>query len=436
MSQREIGLERGRRAGADAKAGGDWAGRTNAAPLQEEMKRESEQARILFPSLGDMDLAAAVRDYDRERLACEPDYAKFPEMRGLLERHVGEREGFREASGLDEAATAFHFSWQWFLYRRINARHVPYWQRLRPPAQCTNVFFPEGKEGVTISDNRDIEVRGATQIPQWRQSRLRRDNLVSWMQGAASSAVVMDEEPVCCFPCSPIELLPDECFDDIQALIEFMTRYREFWGPGNQIWVDRKLNAVAVEKTNCRVAFRYPTVAGAVCITACSYLDPDLHAFKQQCLRKVMAGKGEPEEDSADWHFDAGAHLRNERLLALTNAEAGRPGGATLWGAFNIVADEAVPFPARICLSGQKTFADHPEREGTASWSVTQHAGVITGPRRRWLYRSIQDIVHPRSVTSWKPKLLLGEGVEMQPEWQVDIDNGLCELAPPAESEG
>jgi hypothetical protein len=38
-------------------------------------------------------------------------------------------------------------------------------------------------------------------------------------------------------------------------------------------------------------------------------------------------------------------------------------------------------------------------------------------------------LVHPRHVTSYTPKLVLGEGVAMRPEWQADIDAGRCELA-------
>jgi hypothetical protein len=34
-------------------------------------------------------------------------------------------------------------------------------------------------------------------------------------------------------------------------------------------------------------------------------------------------------------------------------------------------------------------------------------------------------------ITRSSPKLLLGEGVEMRPEWQTDVDSGRCELAPP-----
>ena len=101
--------------------------------------------------------------------------------------------------------------------------------------------------------------------------------------------------------------------------------------------------------------------------------------------------------------------------------------GATLWGAFNIVADHAVPFPERICLAGEKSM---PDKEAAAMWTLTQHAIVVTGPNRRALYRSLQDIKHPQPIYTYTPKFVLGEGVKMKPAWQADIDAKRCLLAP------
>jgi len=419
MDQREEGRRRGREA---AKA--------KAKDVLRLMEQQFNFAWGLWPSLEGVDLAQMLRDYDRERLACEPDYTKFPELRGLVDRHVGEREGFREASGLDETAVAFHYSWQFLAWRRITAHHAPYWDRAPSIAECTNVFFPEGNEGVTISDNRDLGVHPfwKRHLKNWRpgDGDSTWGSVDHWHQGGASSYVELDEDPKCCFPCDPDEFCPQqEAWDDVNVRIEFMTRYCDFWGPGNRIWIDRHHNAVAVEKTNCRMAVRRPDVAGAICITACSYLDPEIHAFKQECLRKVMAAKGETEEDSLDWSFDVGAHKRYQRLRKLTDAEAAKPGGATLWGALEIVADEAVPYPERICLSGH----DDPHNKAP-TYSMLQHAGVMTGPRRRWLYRTLEDFDNPSPITTKKLKLLLADGVEMQPEWQADIDAGRYELGP------
>ncbi len=411
----EEGRQRGGRAGR--KAGN----------VIEAMQRDFRMMRELYPTVGDLDMAGAIRDFDRERLACTPDYTMFPEMRGLIDRHAGEREGFRDATGFDETAAAYFYSFAFFMLRRFNTRHVARYDLATPQLQCTNVFFPHGADGVTISDNRDDVPRPwyYKAVVQFRLKKIPKKKL-SPIQGSVASATLLDEEPSCIFPCDPWELMPRECLKDIREMVTFMTRYVEFWGPANQLWVDEDLNAVAVEKSNCRVAYRYPTVNGAAAVTACSYLDPEMNAFKRRQTTKAALLKGETEEDSSDLKFSEACDRRHQRLWDLTNAEAGRPGGATIWGALGVVADEAVPFPERICLAGEKV---DPVREANANWTLTQHAQVVTGPKRRGLYRSMQDLERPRSVTTYLPKLVLGEGVEMDPEWQADLDSGKCALA-------
>lgn len=419
MNLREQGRIRGRAAGLQ-----------RAATLRQEMRKSFRWLADLFPTTRGLDVPALLRDYDRERLACEPDTSRFPELRGLGDRHIGEREGFREATGADDVAVAFHFSWNFFVWRRINARHVAYYETMPLREQCTNVFLPGGAEGVTIADNRDVSVIGPLRrmLASWNPGPLPRRNKPAFWQGSVSSGILLDEEPECSFPCDPFELMPREGLEDIGVAMEFMTRYREFWGPGNMIWCDRRGNAVAVEKTNCRVAFRRPSVAGAVCVTAGSYLDPAIYAFKRRCLTKVLKAKRESPESNADWQYDLGCRARYRRLVRLTEQEASRAGGATLWGAFAIVADESVPFPARICLAGQKVLPERPGREMLVNWTVSQHAGVITGPRRRWLYRAIRGAAHPRPITCFPPRLRLGDGVRMRDEWLADVRAGRCVL--------
>ncbi|MDP6449882.1 MAG: hypothetical protein QF773_03620 [Lentisphaeria bacterium] len=411
MNQRTIGRELGRQASSGLKA----------PELRRKIQEQFDWTHVLYPTF-EGDLAVILRDFDRERLACEPDYTKFPEMRGLLDRHIGEREGFMETPGFDETCAAFHYSWNFLLFKRLNSQHPSDWQAVLKLPQCTNVFFPNGRDGVTISDNRDLGKAEARLNRNWQPTVVPWCTADQFCQGGASSAICMDEDPSCCFPCDPDELCPPEAWDDLNVRIEFMTRYREFWGPGNRIWIDRHRNAVAVDKSNCRVGFHYPQVNGAVCITACSYLDPDLHAFKEECLRKMAKLRGQTEATSPDLLYNTGSRRRYRRLWDQTNAAAAIPGGPTIWDALNIVADEAVPYPDRICLAGQDT----------ATWSFLQHAGVTSGDKRRWLYRIVADVENPTSVTEVTPKLLLGEGIEMQPDWQADVDAGRCELVSPS----
>lgn len=415
MNTREIGRERGREA---AKGIDDQTRAT--------MHEAFRYARELHPTLGDVDMGAMVRDYDRERLACEPNYTQFPEMKGLIDQHVSEREAFADA-GIDETLTAHHFSWNWLLTRRINATHLARYDLL--PHSCTNVFVPETKEdGIIEASNRDDRMRPADRESL---SKLRSDppqdatkqDSWAWLRAGASSAVLLDEEPACCFPCDPYELMPTECIDDVHAIVDFMTRYREFWGPGNTIFVDRRLNAVAVEKSNCRVGYRWPNETGAAAVTACSYLTPEMNEFRAARFRVAMEMKGETETNCPDWLGMIGSDKRQQRLIDLTNAEAAR--GATLWGILDVVADTAVPFPDRVCLAGETAI---PEKEPTPNWTLKQSATVSSGPNCRLLYRSMEAIDPPKPIVETPLKLILGEGVQMKPQWQADIDAGRCVL--------
>jgi len=415
MNQRQIGHERGKKA----------AQTLDKAKFQYMRKFDYDWNRRLFPTLGvGFDFEAAVLAYDKKRLESVPDAATFPELKGMADRAIGEREGFCDGTGFTPADAAHHYTFGFFIWKHINSKHVARYDLNAPPIQCTNVLFPDTAEGgVIISDNRDdvLQPHYRAHVPKHRVGGYPANHKVGPHQGGVSSAVMLDEEPSCIFPVNPWEFMPDECYNDIKDMAAFMSRYRDFWGPGNQMWVDRSLRGVMVEKANVRVAFRWPTVRGAICITACSYIDPELNAYKKSRLKLVMKHKGENEETSPDWVYACGSDERQRRLLELTNAEAKR--GATLWGALNVVADHAVPFPARVCLAGEKGI---PEKEPLANWSLTQHAAVITGPNRRSLYRSIQDFDNPKPVHEYTPKFELGEGVAMKPQWQADIDAGRC----------
>jgi hypothetical protein len=387
---------------------------------------------MLYPTIGDMDLEAAIRDFDRERLEDEPSIEKFPELRGHRDLLRAERRAFTETSGLDAAAAAFWYSWVFFVSRRINSRHLARHDLLPARTACTYIYFPAGADGVTVADNRDDVPHhvSAREVASYRPDVLLQAGPVGWMQGRVSAACLLDDEPACLFPANPLEydLMPSSALENINDMIEFGVRYREFYGPGNMIWVDRKLNAVAVEKTNCLVAFRRPTVNGAVGVTACAYLDDALNAQQAAGDRRAMAIKSETKDTSPDFLYHVGSRERYRRMIELVNAEASRPGGATLWGAFEVVADHAVPFPARICLAGEKNL---PDKEPHANWTMSEYAAVIAGARKRCLYRSLHDLKVPRPIYEYVPRLMLGPGVDMRPEWRDDVDAGRCTMDDP-----
>jgi len=420
MTARERGLKRGREAGAGA-------GRNYQAAMQAELA----SCRILFPTMKE-DMAAALIECDRQRLACEPDYAKFPELRGHADLLRAERQAFREVTGFGNIETAYQFSWWYFRTRWLECRHLARWD-IYLAQGCTNVFIPDGRDGVTISDNRDIGLPDdLSELAKWRPDIIfeRNRNGVYFCQGGVSSAVVLDDEPSCSFPADPFtydHLIPPEFYDDIDVMIEFLTRFNEFWGPGNKLLVDSKMRAVICEKTNCLVAWRKAGPSGAVAITACAYLDRKLHEHQMERCRKAAAIKGETIEDSTEINYHQGSRKRYRRLTELTERAAmGKPG---IWDALAIVADHAVPYPDRVCLAGESKNST--KRNPRENWSVVQFAAVISDPYRRAIYRSVQSRAEPRPVYEYTPKLMLAAGVKMRPEWQADIDAGRCELAAP-----
>ena len=141
--------------------------------------------------------------------------------------------------------------------------------------------------------------------------------------------------------------MPKDC-KKVTAKVEFLKRYADFWGPQNGLIVDEEQNAVAFEKSNCRLGVRYST-DGTAAVTACSYLIPEMKAFKEKCSRRSLELRGWTE-DSSDWVYWKGCDARYERLLKLTEASNGRDLGRL----GNIMTDHAAPFPDRICLAGEK----------------------------------------------------------------------------------
>ncbi len=419
---RERGLQAGRAAGAAVKNNHTAA-----------MLAQFAEWRILYPTMKE-DFAQAIIKCDATRLADEPDYAKFPELRGHIDLLKAEREGFRETSGYGDLETAHFFSAWYFQTRILESQHLGRWDILTANG-CTNIFIPGGIDGVTLGDNRDIALLDdMSGLANSNPGFLFRNNAkgVHGVQGGVSSAVCLDDAPKCSFPADPFRyhhLLPQEFYNDIDVMIGFLERYNEFWGPGNKILVDTRHRAVVFEKTNCLVAHRKAGPNGEAAITACAYLDDRLHAHQLERCRRAAAIKGETEENSLEINYHSGSRLRYRRLVSLTeNAAKAKP---DIWTALDIVADHAVPYPDRICLAGEAKGSD--KRNPKENWSVTQHAAVISGPHQRALYRAVQSRQDPRPVYEYTPKLMLGPGVKMQPQWQAEIDSGKCILAQPEE---
>jgi len=397
MTRREA-YNRGKAAGGKASRGELWLKMADSC---------MDWARRSYPPSAELDYKKELIELEKARMAADLDLTKFPECRGLREIVEAEHRGFLEACN-EPWMMAYEFNWYWFISRRLNTRFVA---TQTPKGHCTHVWINHGEEGVVQGNNLDDIRRPFMKLMlKPPKEGPKGDPIKRVLQvGGVSAAVLCDEEPKDIFPVNVHEILPED-IDTVREVVKFLERYREFFGPGNQIWADPKLDSVAIEKSNCRMGVRWAK-NGASAITALSYLTPEMNAFKKE--RDVMSVKarGWDLEDNADTIVWAGAERRYHRLLKLTDEEARR--GASLWGVANIVLDRDAPPPERISVAGERS---HP-MEWEVNWTLVSTASVTFGPTRRTLMW-ILDADGNRPIFEGKPYLALGKGVKMREEWK------------------
>lgn len=392
------------------------------------MQRDFTWARNSYLGAEDLDFEAALIAFSRERMASDLDLAKYPECRGMREVVEAQRRGFADVMN-DPAKTAYCLDWYWFCSRRLNTRYVG---RTPPPAQCTDFWFADTKEGGPIhGSNRDDLLFGYKGI-NFREKNIPRGVMKpqTFTQvtcvGGVSSAVLCDEEPECLFPVDLALVIP-QGITDVKEYVGYLDQYREFWGPGNQLWVDPQMNFAALEKANVRMGVRYST--GCAAITACAYLTSEMNAFKKKRDLQSYLARGWDLADNPDKAYWDGDEARYRRLLELVQKEYDR--GATLLGAAEIALDHAVPFPARINIQGQASH--HDEKPGMQNWSMITNVWCISGPNTR-SYNWIIDPDDPKPVYETECFIIPGEGQEHRlPEWEAEVRAaGEIGLHPPA----
>ncbi|MGB9641595.1 MAG: hypothetical protein ACP5JO_00865 [Candidatus Ratteibacteria bacterium] len=384
---------RGRKAGEAAAKDPQW--RLMAESVMDWAKKS-------YPASAELDYKYEILKLEKERLNASLDLTKFPECKEWMDIVRAEHRGFFDGCK-DEWMTAHHFNWYWFVSRRLNTRYV---KKAAPKGKCTGVWFGHGQEGPMAGQNLDDLIRPFQKFNPPEKGPSGKPFEKITLVGSASSAVLCDEEPENIFPVDVFEIMPED-IKKLPDFVGFLYRYREFFGPGNMVFADPEMNSVAIEKSNCRMGVRWQK-NGASAVTACAYLTPEMNAFKKERDRISFELRGFDPVDNPDYVFWAGCEKRYRRLLELVEKEAS--GIPTLQGLANIMLDHAVPFPDRICLAGEKGH----RLDWDANWTLVSSSSVLFGPTRRTLWWRKEG---NRPIYETKPFLILGEGVEIKPEW-------------------
>ncbi len=389
------------------------AGRKYAPNLESGMKSSIEFMHREYPMLAGMDLAAEVVKFDNQRMSSPPDPIKFPETRDVPDMVRQERAGFcdgAKAAGLAVTPlhVAFYYSWTFFYSRRINTRYVGL---ATPQGECSAVYMADSAEGGPLyGRNWDV-----SRTP-WAWSfieppRVGADGSKKMTMKGVSCSVFLDDEPENLFPVDVFALMPQDC-KHVNDAVEFLDRYKDFWGPSNQFLADADHNSVAIEKANCKMGVRQST-NGVSAVGAVSYMIPHMRKFKEERGKLSIARRGWTLENAPDWKYWQGADQRYERILMLADKLGKLGKRATLQDMANLMTDHDVPYPARVCLAGESDIGTIDERE----WTLCSHSEVLEGPNRRILFYTVEG---DKPCYETPPYLVLGEDIEPKEEWKAN----------------
>lgn len=401
---------------AEAYARGRKMAEERLPSLDHARKCDYIWARGSYLGAEDLDFEAALVQFSQDRMASELDLTKYPACRGMREVVIALRQGVADVVN-DPARTAHLLDWYMFASRRLNTRYVG---KQPLPAQCTSFCFHETAEGgpVHAGNVDDLVFRciGTGFRANYTPSGNAKPSTIDTVTcvGGVSSAVLCDDEPECLFPVD-LGLVIPQGITDLREYIGYLDLYKEFWGPGNQLWTDGRGNYAALEKANVRLGVRYSSGWGA--ITACSYLTPEMNAFKKERDLRSYLERGYDVNDNMDKAYWDGDESRYRRLLHVVQQEFER--GATVLGAAQIALDHKAPFPERICLAGERGHRD--EVEGNQNWTLLSTASCTSGPNTR-TYGWVIDPDNLCPIYKTECFITPGEGQEARlPEWEAEV---------------
>lgn len=248
------------------------------------------------------EIVRQLQGHNQERLDAVPDLTKYPELRGMRELVEAGWRGMRDGAQLNDgqwAATCDGL----YLYRyRL--------QTLSPaPTGCSYVFFPDSDHGPILANNLDTSPDQPFGEPEWPTAS---EHLIV---GGVSCGIYGDEESPEIFPAPVTKLVARYC-RTVDEAVELLIRYNHFWGPCNQIVIDRDRNVAMIEKSACRIgARRSPDGFGF--ITAMTMAEPSMNAYLADRRAESLKTRGLPEEcaDTAYWRAADGRRALMNELL-------------------------------------------------------------------------------------------------------------------------
>lgn len=287
----------------------------------------------------------------RKRLDAVPSLRKYPELKGVRDRIIERERGLMDATGIDFGELSIYRNYRFYFQRVENSG--PKYRR----NDCTIVYFSESSDGAILGKNVDDRKSLALKkVPDFEVEEEKK-----FIIDGVSCGIFYDEVPPEIFPLPVFELLEENCIN-LKEAVEFLSRYKFFWGQGSYVLIEKRTKqGVIFEKSNCRYAIR-KMKEGALWCTAMTFAEEKMKEYLDKKRRERVKKRGEKWDESIEVEYWTGCDRRYKNLEKLVLERKNR---FSLKSMIEILHNHS-PFPECICLHGQgRTTEEFPETNYT-----------------------------------------------------------------------
>jgi hypothetical protein len=342
-----------------------------------------ERALADTPYVDRNTLLAGLDAFHVERMEKVPSFTTYPEAKPWVE-HVLAVEKALRANGLATRDLAVTQSLGHYLAFRGYIAAQPITSE-----KCRVAFDPNTDQGVLHIKNVDdpdtywkpSEPMAAT--APWVEPK---EKFLVW--DGVGSGMHIDDEPEEIFPISAREMYR-HYVDDVPSVVEFLTRYKVFWGGQNVVIHDAKHRSVAIEKASYNhIEVFYPDSTGRSWCSGMATRDPNSpqgkyhRAKRNQYLELFNQPKDGP--DQTFWNVcDAGEKKLGDLMR--------KPGQLKIDEVFELYT---TPFPKGLNKTGTLFHPKQSYGEYTlTTWATVSTPTKVT--RYRWQRGAKPEVKYP-----------------------------------------
>ncbi len=306
-------------------------------------------------------LLAGLADFHRERMERVPSSVQYPESPFWVDRVRAIDREIQARAGLSDFEMGVLRSLNEYLAFRGYCRAKP--ARIE---RCRVAYCPETDGGELHIKNVDDPDTFWVPHPPLKGGTRSRPPARFLVLDGVGSGLHEDDEPPELFPLPIRQMLQAYC-DDVPGAVQFLTRYRFFWGWSNIVLRDAQKRSVAIEKCSFNFLEVYPPdetgrswVSGMVC------RDPNSPQGRYQAAKRRAhrARFGLSMEEGPDIAFWAACD-RAERMLSDFLKEKRTIGVEEIFRLFT------TPFPEGLRKDGVQLHPQQSLREYTLQTVAT-----------------------------------------------------------------